>query len=141
VDNVEFLQGYLEDIPLPDGSVDVVISNCVINLTADQHLVLAEAARVLRSGGRLAFSDVIARRGHGRGDQGCLLLDQSGCRLLAGRLNTQPLSSAEQAGAEVVHGKHCVSLQFVRVLVWMVEQELLHVGPGSLAVNIAKVGL
>ena len=60
VANVEFLQGYLEDIPLPDASVDVVISNCVINLAADKHLVLAEAARVLRSGGRLAVSDVIA---------------------------------------------------------------------------------
>jgi len=60
VDNVEFLKGYLEDIPLPDDSVDVVISNCVINLAADKTVVLAEAARVLRRGGRLAFSDVIA---------------------------------------------------------------------------------
>jgi arsenite methyltransferase len=60
VENVEFLQGYLEDIPLPDASVDVVISNCVINLAADKRVVLAEAARVLRRGGRFAVSDVIA---------------------------------------------------------------------------------
>jgi len=89
VDNVEFLKGEIESVPLPDASVDVIISNCVINLSTDKDRVLAEAFRVLRHGGRFAVSDVLFQGDMARVPQS--LLDDveawSGC--VAGALEEQ----------------------------------------------------
>ncbi len=96
LENVEFVKGYLEDMPLDDQTVDVVISNCVINLSGDKPQVIREAARVLRSGGRFAVSDVIADPDmdeHTRADMAAW----TGC--IAGALTeTEFRSALESAG-------------------------------------------
>jgi len=84
--NVEFLKGEIEHIPLPDASVDVIISNCVINLSADKDRVLREAFRVLRPGGRFAVSDVVTR-GEIRPEIRASVLAWVGC--VAGALDEQ----------------------------------------------------
>jgi ubiquinone/menaquinone biosynthesis C-methylase UbiE len=99
VDNVEFLKGEIESVPLPDASVDVIISNCVINLSTDKDRVLAEAFRVLRPGGRFAVSDVLFQGDMTRVPQH--LLDDaeawSGC--IAGALEEQDyLARLRKAG-------------------------------------------
>jgi arsenite methyltransferase len=94
--NVHFLKGLIEDIPLPAGSVDVVISNCVVNLSTDKPAVLAEVARVLRPGGRVGISDVVAEDRlsvEERAERGSYV----GC--VAGALSeTEYRSGLEQAG-------------------------------------------
>ena len=105
VTNVEFLKGHIEQIPLPDASIDVVISNCVINLSTDKPAVIAETARVLRPGGRFAVSDVVADPEIGDDDRAAV--DQwTGC--VAGALTaqqyTQLLTGAGLGDIEIIEG-------------------------------------
>ncbi|MBM2619908.1 arsenite methyltransferase [Actinoplanes sp. LDG1-06] len=94
--NVEFHQGHIEDIPLPDASVDVVISNCVINLSADKPSVFAEMHRVLRPGGRIGISDVVAED-HLTPEQRGVVGDWSSC--IAGALSrTEYIDGLTAAG-------------------------------------------
>ncbi len=99
-ENVEFLKGEIENIPLPDCSVDVVVSNCVINLSADKDRVLREAFRVLKPGGRFAVSDVVVR-GDVSDDIRKSMLLWVGC--IAGALKeSEYISKLENAGFESI---------------------------------------
>ena len=104
VDNVEFLKGEIESIPLPDNSVDVIISNCVINLSADKDRVLREAFRVLKPGGRFAVSDVVVHGDVPQQVRDSVLL-WVGC--IAGALQdteyTSKLAAAGFEGIEIEH--------------------------------------
>src|SRR5437868_1720442 len=84
VENVRFLKGYIEDIPLPDNTVDVVISNCVINLAADKKPVLKEAFRVLKPGGRFAVSDIVVQ---GQAPEAIMLSMEAWTGCIAGALH------------------------------------------------------
>lgn len=96
VGNVEFRKGYIEDIPLPDDSIDVVISNCVLNLSGDKPRVIREAARVLRAGGRFAISDVVADEGMDEATRADMR-KWTGC--IAGALTRREFGAAlEEAG-------------------------------------------
>jgi SAM-dependent methyltransferase len=100
VENVEFLQGEIENIPLPDNSVDVIISNCVINLSADKDKVFREAFRVLKPGGRLAVSDIVVRGDMPPEVQRSMEL-WAGC--MAGALrDTEYVTKVKAAGFEAV---------------------------------------
>ncbi|MDH3705779.1 MAG: methyltransferase domain-containing protein [Acidimicrobiia bacterium] len=121
VDNVEFLAGTIEDVPLPEDSVDVVISNCVINLAPDKAPVFAEMARVLRPGGRVAVSDVIRDDGTAPVDPvdgqawaecgaGGLLADEYRAMLEAAGFEQVSIEATHQTG----EGFHAATVRAVR---------------------------
>lgn len=119
--NVEFLKGFIEEVPLPDSSVDVVISNCVINLSADKPAVFREMARVVKPGGRLGISDVVANDDltpHERAERGSYV----GC--IAGALSFSEYETGLRAAGfhsiainpthEVADGMHAAIVKAVR---------------------------
>ena len=116
--NVEFLRGTIEDIPLPDESVDVVISNCVINLSVDKPKVIAEMFRVLRRGGRLGISDVVAEdhlSAEARAEQGsyvgCIAGALSGREYLDGLASAGFTNATVRFTQQVVEGMHSAIIQ------------------------------
>ncbi|MDQ3931215.1 MAG: arsenite methyltransferase [Actinomycetota bacterium] len=103
VTNVEFLHGHMEDIPLPDASVDAIISNCVINLSIDKPAVFAQMHRVLRPGGRIAVSDIVADDDlspHDRAERGSYVACIAGA--LSDREYQQSLTTAGFTGITVI---------------------------------------
>jgi arsenite methyltransferase len=124
VQNVEFVKGYIEEMPLPDASVDVVISNCVINLSGDKDKVIREAARVLRPGGRFAVSDVIADEDMDEATRADMAA-WTGC--VAGAL-----TRAEFAGALAASGFQDVEIT---------ETHRVHEHAGSAIIRARKPGL
>ena len=133
VENVEFLKGHIEDIPLPDNSVDVIISNCVINLSGDKDRVFAEAFRVLKPGGRLAISDVVLSRPLPE-ELGAITALWTGC--ISGALTEQACS----AGLEGA-GFHSVSIEPTRIFDAEALEGLAAEVPGEIDVAAAITGL
>lgn len=119
--NVEFLKGTIEDVPLPDGSVDVVISNCVVNLSTDKPRVLAEMFRVLVPGGRIGVSDVVAeddvtpaQRAERGSYVGCIAGALSRAEYLAGLAAAGFAEASVEFTHEVAPGLHGAIVRAVR---------------------------
>jgi ubiquinone/menaquinone biosynthesis C-methylase UbiE len=118
---VEFLRGHIEDIPLPDGSVDVVISNCVINLSGNRDAVLSESFRVLRPGGRFGVSDILAEdhlteaeRARRGGSIGCIAGALSFAEYQDGLARAGFTGISITATHQVTNGMHSAIVRAVR---------------------------
>ena len=119
--NVEFVKGTIEDVPLPDASVDVVISNCVINLSVDKPAVLAEMFRVLRPGGRIGISDIVAEDHLSAGDRaargsyvGCIAGALSRSEYLAGLTTAGFAEPSVTFTHEAAQGMHAAIVRAVK---------------------------
>lgn len=133
VENVEFLKGHIEEIPLPDNSVDVIISNCVINLSGDKDQVFSEAFRVLRPGGRLAVSDVVLSRPL-PAELGAVTALWTGC--ISGALTEQECSDGLTAA-----GFESVTIEPTRIFDAAALEGLAAEVPGDIDVAAAITGL